>query len=258
MVDVLTSDGVRLHLEVAGSGPPVVLLPGYGAPARSWALQVDALRDRFTVVSVDRRSHGLSERPAFGQRMSRHGKDVADLLDALDLDDVLLVGSSMGSNVALAYVDLFGCRRLRGLVLVDQTPKMVNEDGWELGFVGLTRENVDGWIAAFPMAVSPFHTAPPPEVLALMAEGPPFSVDDTRALLRDHTEADWRDVLPRTTVPVTAIAGRHSPVWPWESSAWMADAAPDGRLVVLDGSGHAPMVEEPEAFNAALVEAASA
>jgi non-heme chloroperoxidase len=258
MPEVRTSDGVLLHVDDVGSGPAVVLLPGYGAPARSWGLQVEALRAEHRVVAVDRRNHGRSERPAFGQRMSRHAKDVADLLDALELDEVLLVGSSMGSNVALAYVDLFGCGRLRGLVLVDQTPKMVNEGDWDLGFFGLTRDTVADWVAAFPAGVEAFHQLPPPEVLALAADGPPFSVDDTRALLRDHTEADWRDVLPRTTVPVTAVAGRHSPVWPWESSAWMAEAAPLGRLVVLEASGHVPMLEEPEAFNAVLRRAAEA
>jgi pimeloyl-ACP methyl ester carboxylesterase len=253
---ITTSDGVRLHVTDEGTGPTVVLLPGYGMPAAGWALQVAALRGSFRVVCVDRRSHGRSDRPAFGHRMSRHGKDVADVLDALELEDVLLVGSSMGSNVALAYVDLFGTSRLRGLVLVDQTPKMVNEDGWDLGFHGLTRDTVDSWLAAFPGDLVPFHTVPPPGVLAVTVDGEPFSVDDTRALLRDHTEADWRDVVQRADVPLLAVAGRHSPTWPWESSAWMAEHAPQGALAVLEESGHVPFHEEPDAFNALLLAAA--
>lgn len=254
---ITTRDGVRLNVIDEGAGPPVVLVAGYGAAARSWSLQVEALRERFRVVAVDRRHHGRSERPARGHRMSRHAADLRDVLDALELDDVLLVGSSMGSNVALAYVETFGCDRLRGLVLVDQTPKMVNETDWELGFFGLTWDNVESWITAFPQELQPFHTVPDADVLARTQDGPDFSVDETRALLRDHTFADWRDVLPCTTVPVTAMAGRHSPVWPWESSAWMAEAAPQGSLVVFDKSGHVPMLEEPEAFNAALTRAAA-
>ena len=255
---VVTSDGVRLHVLDEGRGPAVVLLSGYGAAASSWTLQQRVLRERFRVVAVDRRSHGRSERPSYGHRMSRHGADVRDVLDALDLDDVLLVGSSMGANVALAYVDAFGCDRLRGLVLVDQTPKMVNEGDWQLGFRGLTWDTVDAWVRRFPEGVQAFHTTPDPEVLALAADGPEFSIDETRSLLRDHTCADWRDVLPRTTVPVTAMAGRHSPVWPWESSQWLADAAPDGRFVRFEHSGHVPMLEEPEAFTDALLAAADA
>jgi pimeloyl-ACP methyl ester carboxylesterase len=254
---ITTSDGVGLHVLDEGTGPAVVLLPGYGAAAKSWTLQVEALRDRFRVVAVDRRNHGRSDRPAFGQRMSRHAADLRDVLDALQLDDVLLVGSSMGANVALAYVDPFGCDRLRGLVLVDQTPKMVNEGDWQLGFHGLTWDNVDAWIARFPEGVQAFHSMPDPELLATTLDGPEFSIDETRPLLRDHTCADWRDVLARVSVPVTAMAGRHSPVWPWESAHWMAEAAPDGRLVVFEHSGHAPMLEEPAAFNEALLTAAN-
>jgi pimeloyl-ACP methyl ester carboxylesterase len=257
MAEVLTSDGVHLHVHDVGSGPPVVLLPGYGAPARSWSLQVTALQARHRVVSLDRRSHGRSERPAYGHRMSRHAKDLADVLDALELDEVLLVGSSMGANVALAYVDLVGCVRLRGLVLVDQTPKMVNEDGWDLGLHGLTRDTLEAWLAAFPGGLVPFHRVPPPEVLELAVDGEPFSVDGTRALLRDHAEADWRDVLPRTTVPVLAVAGRQSPVWPCASSEWIAQTAPQGRSVVFEECGHAPHLELPEEFNALLLEAAA-
>jgi pimeloyl-ACP methyl ester carboxylesterase len=253
---VVTSDGVRLHLIDEGAGSPVVLLPGYGAPARAWTLQIEALRPHHRVVAVDRRNHGLSDRPAHGQRMSRHAADLHEVLAALGLTDVLLVGSSMGANIALSYVDLFGTDRLRGMVLVDQTPKMVNDEDWQLGYNGLTWDGAEDWVRAFPAGLNPFRTMPSPEVLEAIAEGPEFSIDDTRDLLRDHTYADWRDVVRRLDVPVTAMAGRHSPVWPWESSQWIAVNAPKGRLVVFEESGHVPMLEEPEAFNTALLEAA--
>lgn len=254
---ITMSDGVRLNVLDEGTGPVIVLLPGYGAPAKAWFLQVAALKDRYRCVSVDRRNHGRSDRPAHGQRMSRHAADVHEVITALELQDVLLVGSSMGANIALAYVDLFGSAALRGLVLVDQTPKMINEDGWDLGFVGLTREGAEQWVRRFPEGVQAIHRMPPPEVLLEASDGPAFSIDDTRDLLRDHTFADWRDVVPRVEVPVTAIAGRQSPIWPWESSAWIADNARDGHLVVIDDCGHAPMLEQPEAFTDALAEAAA-
>ncbi|MCU1603113.1 MAG: alpha/beta hydrolase fold protein [Frankiales bacterium] len=254
---ITTSDGVQLHVRDEGAGRPVVLLPGYGAAGTGWHLQVAALRGGHRVVSVDRRSHGRSDCPEFGQRMSRHGKDVADVLDALELDDVLLVGSSMGANVALAYVDLFGTSRLRGLVLVDQTPKMVNEGDWQLGFHGLTRGTLDAWVTAFPDGLNPFHRLPPLEVLAPVADGPEFSVDGTRALLRDHAEADWRDVVARAAVPLVAVAGRHSPTWPCDHAAWMAEAAPFGECHVFEDSGHVPFLEEPDGFNALLLEVAA-
>lgn len=255
---VTTSDGVRLHVIDEGRGRPMLMIGGYGSPAAGWLSQRSALHDEHRIVTLDRRSHGLSDKPAFGHRMSRHGKDVADVMDELALDDVLLVGASMGSSTVLAYCDLFGTSRLRGVVLVDQTPKMINEGDWELGFTGLKRQGLTAFVDGFPGDLNPFHTMPAPELLAPLVEGPAFSIDDTRDLLRDHAEKDWRDVLPRLDVPVWALAGRHSPVWPWESSAWMAEAAPHGELRVFEASGHAPMLEEPDAFNAVLSEAARA
>jgi non-heme chloroperoxidase len=254
---ITTSDGVSLHVVSHGSGPAVVLVPGYGAPGRAWSWQVRALQAQHQVVTVDQRCHGRSDRPGHGHRLSRLATDLQEVLDALALTEVLLVGSSMGASTCLAYVDLFGCDRLRGLVLVDQTPKVLNEQDWELGFYGLSWDSAPTWLGTFPAGVPvPFHTPPPPEVAAVAVDGPAFSVDDTRDLLRDHTLADWRDVLPRVSVPLTAMAGRHSPFWPWESSAWMARATPHGELVVFEHSGHVPMLEEPDRFNAELLRVA--
>lgn len=258
---VATNDGVGLHVFDGGKrdGPTVVLVAGYGASATSWSLQRDALKDSFRVIMIDRRCHGRSEKVAHGQRVARHGADLANVFEALELDDVLLVGSSMGASTSLAYLDLFGSARLRGVVLVDQTPKMLNEDGWDLGYYGLDRQSLDSFISTFPPPdANPFHTLPAPDALALMSDGTQFSIDDTRALLRNHAEADWRDVVARIEVPLTAMAGRHSPLWPCESSEWMAQTAPLGRSVVLEGSGHVPFLEDPEAFNAALLVAARA
>ena len=249
---VAVADGVRLHVADEGSGPAVVLVGGYGMPGEAWRLQRDHLRQRCRVVTVDRRSHGRSDRPSHGQRISRHAADLAHVLEALDLRDALLVGSSMGASTCLAHADLHGAGRTSALVLVDQTPKLVNEDDWDLGFFGLQRAGLDDWVRSFPDGLNPFHTVPPPELLGLMADGPEFSVDATRALLRNHAEQDWRDVVERLPVPLVAVAGRHSPVWPWQSSAWMAEHAPDGRLEVLEHSGHVPFLEEPAAFNEVL------
>ena len=132
-----TTDDVTLAYTDEGEGRPVVLVHGYTAPASSWALTVDALLEAgYRAIAFDRRAHGESETPAHGQRMARHGRDLGELLAHLDLEDAVVVGASMGGNTFWAYVDQFGPARLRGAVIVDQTPKMLNADGWEYGFYG--------------------------------------------------------------------------------------------------------------------------
>jgi pimeloyl-ACP methyl ester carboxylesterase len=250
---VSTSDGVKLNYTDEGAGPPVVLIGGGGMAASAWGLQREALAHDFRVLALDRRGHGASDTPDHGSRMARHGKDVMDFLDSVELTDVLLIGASMGASVIWSFVDLFGNDRLRGIVSIDQTPKMINEGDWTLGMYDLTWSSLERFVASFPVGYQPFHKVPPPEVLELFTRDPgSFSLDAFRPLLRDHAVQDWRDVLPLVDVPVLVIAGRHSPFWPWESSAFIADQVQKGDLLILEDSGHAPFLEEHEAVNEAL------
>ena len=256
MATITTRDGARLTYLDEGTGSPVVLVGGYGMALGAWGEQAVALQASGNrVVRYDRRGHGTSDVSAHGQRMARHGKDVAEVLDALELDDVVLVGASMGASVIWSYVDLFGTDRLRGIVSIDQTPKMINEGDWSLGFYDLTWDTVNAFVTGFPGGHQPFHQIPPPEILQLlMAERTNFDFDIMRPLLRDHTEADWRDVLPLVDVPVLVITGRHSPLWPCESSLYIADTVPNGKAVICEESGHVPFLEQPEVVNDALVQ----
>ena len=119
-----------------GQGHPVVLIQGYTAPAAAWALTTEALvAAGYRMIAFDRRSHGESETPVFGQRMARHDRDISGLLEHLGLNDATLVGASMGGNAIWAYVDQYGPDRLRAIVIVDQTPKMLNSPDWPYGFL---------------------------------------------------------------------------------------------------------------------------
>lgn len=103
-----TSDRVRLSYTDQGDGPPVVLIAGFTAPAATWYFTEQALLDvGYRVIAFDRRNHGASDAPPYGQRLSRHGKDLHELLDWLSLDAAYLVGGSMGASSIWAYFDLF-------------------------------------------------------------------------------------------------------------------------------------------------------
>lgn len=252
MPDVLTGDGVRLSYLDEGSGSTVLLLGGYLMGAKAWRVQIDALAPNHRVIALDRRHHGEADQPAGGHRLSRHGADVHDAIVALGLDEVLLVGASMGAATIYAYLDVFGTDRLRGVVPIDQSPKMINEDGWELGFYGLTRETVNDFVAGFPGDHNPFHKPTDLALRTMLAGSTLIEHDVVRPLLRNHAEADWRDVFPKVDVPLLAITGRHCPLWPCESSLFIADAAPQGEALVCEESGHVPFLEEPDLVNRAL------
>lgn len=252
MPTFVTSDGAALDYTDEGSGSAVVLIGGYGMGSRAWTLQREALAPTHRVLGFDRRCHGASECSWAGQRLTRHAADLHEFLSELDVEAASLVGASMGASVIWAYCDLFGTDRLSRIVTVDQTPKMVNDEEWDLGFYDLTWDGVHEFVTTFPAGRVPFHIVPPAEVVQLMTGPSNFSFDATRALLRDHTVADWRDVLPRIDVPLLAIAGRHCPFWPPASSEFVAKTVPYGDVVVFEDSGHVPFLEQPEAFNEIL------
>jgi non-heme chloroperoxidase len=261
-VSVTTNDGVRLRVTDEGSGPVVVLLAGYGAPLETWAFQQDALLAAgYRVVSVDRRSHGGSDVPAHGQRMARHGKDLEDVLAALDLREATLVGGSMGASTIWAYVDLFGTERVRGVVSVDQTPRMRNGADWPHGFYGLTDENSGTFFAeTIPPTDRGLPVERQVESFQRLAErlGPDVRLpsglpEGTLPLLRDHAQQDWRDVVARVEVPFLMLAGRESQFWPCEHAAAAVGDSAFGRAVVVEDCGHAMNLDRPDAVNHAVL-----
>ena len=262
MPEILTTDGVRLWAGDDGSGPPVILVAGYTAPAASWAFQVDALTGAgYRAIGLDRRSHGRSEAPWYGQRMARHGKDLHDALTQLDLGPVVLVGGSMGASTIWAYLDLFGTAGVRGIVSIDQTPKMINTEDWPYGFYGLTADVSGTFFAEGIPATGRGRTVDPsaPALQRLIQrvgpEGLPGRLrPETLPLLRDHAQQDWRDVIARVDVPVLLVAGRQSQYWPCEHAEAAVRDVAQGRAVVIEDSGHAVNFDQPDEFDAVLLD----
>ncbi|MFI7543853.1 alpha/beta fold hydrolase [Actinoplanes sp. NPDC049599] len=262
MSTIVTSDGVTLHHTDAGAGQPVVLIAGFTASAETWELQRRALLTAgYRVLGFDRRSHGGSENPAYGQRMARHGKDVHDFLDATGLHEVVLVGGSMGASTIWAYYDLFGADRLRGVVTLDQTPKMVNDEVWPYGFYGLTRDNLGTFFEdgvpdtgrGLPVAESVQRLGRLVEALGRVPQMSDPRAPETWPLLQDHAEQDWRDVVARVSVPSLFIAGRESQLWPCEHATAAASSNSRAGALILEHSGHAVNIDQPDLVNEALL-----
>jgi non-heme chloroperoxidase len=258
-----TGDGVNLSYMEAGDGHPVVLIHGFTAPAAAWALTTDALvAGGYRVIAFDRRSHGDSETAVFGQRMARHGRDIGELLDHLDLNDATLVGASMGGNAIWAYVDQYGSERARAIVIVDQTPKMLNSPDWPYGFYGYNANNAGTFFAnGVPSTGRGRDWAKSASELARLAERlggpPPFrdtAAPETIKLLNDHALQDWRDVVERVPRPVLMIAGRDSQIWPSEHAKAAIAANPFGHAVIIEDSGHSVSFDQPDRFNDLLLE----
>ena len=266
MASFTTDDGVRLDYVQSGdpAGRPVVLIAGFKAAATSWLYQVPALEAAgYRVIAFDRRSHGTSERPATGHTMLRHGQDLDQLLTELDLHDAVLVGGSMGGNTIWSRVQQFGSDRLAGIVIVDQTPRMLNGDDWPYGFYDYDASNVDTLFAAgvpdpgrFGMtSKSPARIGRLLKALAADRSSPSrtFTPDELE-LLGDHARADWRSAIAAAGGPMLFVAGAQSEFWPSAHAAASAALASWGSSVVIEKDGHPANIEQPAKFNAVLLE----
>lgn len=262
MDTIIADDGARLAYTQTGeaAGRPVVLLAGFKAPATSWRYQVEPLAQAgYEVFSVDLRGHGNADHPKSGVTMERRGQDVAQVLEAVDLRNVLLVGGSMGGNTIWSYLSQFGADRIAGIVIVDQTPKMLNTADWSHGYYGYDESNVD---THFVEGIPPTGHGTPvwrrgTRMLRLLKAMKGVDHKLSRgelALLNDHAKADWRPVIEGTDVPVLFVAGAESEHWPLSHAAASAGLAPFGSSAVIPNDGHAANIEQPEAFNRILLD----
>ena len=263
-VQIRSSDGVRLnHLETGDpNGRPVLLVAGFKAAATSWKPQLGALaRAGYRVIAFDRRGHGASDvGPDGSHDMDRHGADVGDAIAALGLEDATLVGQSMGGNSIWALLASGRTAGIRDIVIVDQTPKMLNADDWPYGFYGYDASNVDTLFASgVPdpgrhslRSKGAVRVARLLKSLDLKAMKAGFSAAELE-LLNDHAKRDWRSAVAATPVPVLFVAGRESDFWPCEHAAAAAALTPLGHSAIVEKAGHATNIEQPKAFTAGLL-----
>src|SRR6185436_19265355 len=127
---VTTNDGVVLRYEEAGSGKPLVCIPGWSQTAAQFKHQLSGLSDRYHVIAIDMRGHGESDKPDHGYRIQRLSADVHEFLTANNLRNVTLAGHSMGCSVIWGYWEQFGRDRVNKLILIDQMPMITTNPIW--------------------------------------------------------------------------------------------------------------------------------
>lgn len=130
-------DGERIHVHIAGEGRPIVLLHGWTASHQEWFPFLEALTARHRVYRWDARGHGghrlLCPSEPTATRMAR---DLFNLLQHYDLQDVIAVGHSMGALTLWQYFEDFQGQRLEKVCFIDQSPKLVTDIDWAHGIYG--------------------------------------------------------------------------------------------------------------------------
>ncbi len=255
--------GARIHWESRGEGAPVVLIHGFFLDRRCWDAQVEPLAAAGRrVVRYDVRGFGRSSLPSAGY------SDVADLvglLDALKIDRADLVGLSMGGEIAvdlaLAHPD-----RVAGLVAVDSA---VRGHAWSDDLVARAAAMDEAGGGGDLETAGALFVDTFVHGRAGAGRADPGFVDRVRAIMDGYDYGHFRDPavsedrgdgpepigrLDAIAAPTLVVVGeRDQPDFIAIADRLATDIA-GAKKVVIEGAGHLPNMEQPEAFNRALLE----
>ncbi len=239
-----------MHAVRSGAGPALLLLHGIGSSATSWDRQTGLLADDYALIAPDLRGYGPSPDPDGRASLDDVADDLAALLDG----PTHVVGVSFGALAALALA-----RRhphlVRSLVLADAT----------LGRGALAPADRERWIAERYALGDHLQERAEERAHEIAAPGAPACVIEEiarnmrrvrpagyRAVTDIIAVTDARPWLANVTVPVLVMCGEHDGVVGLALSESIAEAIPGARLATIPGAGHAPQVERPAAFAAAV------
>jgi len=248
-------DDLDLYTQTQGEGETVVLLHGFPWTHRIWETLVRSLAREYRVLAPDLRGMGASRASAGPYLMEQLAGDTAALLDALGIERATIVGHSLGGYVALAFARMYDARVAR-LALV--TSRLA-ADAPELA---RSRRELAARIEE-EHAVDAVLDTMLPRLFA--PRSPAALVESARAIARENSPAglaavlrgmamrdDARDIAAELGMPVVVIAGAEDPNLSLAEARDQADAFPNADLVVLEGAGHMPMLEDPAALERAI------
>ena len=261
---------VSLHVDdTGGTGRPVVLIHGWPLSGESWSEQVAPLSAAgYRVVTYDRRGFGRSDKPSGGFDYDTLAEDLSNVLDELDLNDVTLVGFSMGGGEIARYVSKHGESRLHSVVFAAAVPPYLkktddNPDGplddetaaqIEAGLRADRTTFFDGFMTNF-FSADGVLTVSESQRQEAIRQAHQSDQDAALGCMNAWATTDFRQDLPKVTVPTLVIHGDSDATVPLEGSGARTHVAiPHSQLVVVPEGPHGVNVSHADAFNTALLE----
>jgi len=264
---ITTADGVQLYYKDWGpkDGPVVTFSHGWPLSSDSWESQMLFLASEgYRVVAHDRRGHGRSSQPWEGNDMDHYADDLAAVIDALDLQDVTLVGFSTGGGEVARYIGRHGTERVKKAVLVSAVPPMMlktadNPGGLPLEvFDGIRKASLEDRAQLYlDLASGPFYGFNRPGAKVSQglidnwrAQGLQAGHKNTYDSIAAFSATDFRGDLKKFDVPTLVIHGDDDQIVPLDSSGKASAALiKDAKLIVYPGAPHGLTDTHKERFN---------
>jgi pimeloyl-ACP methyl ester carboxylesterase len=240
-------DGTKIHYEVHGSGPPLILTHGYSSTSAMWHGQIDALSKRHRLIVWDMRGHGQSDYPddpsAYSEALTVG--DIAALLDEVGAAKAVVGGLSLGGYMSLAFYRAHP-ERVRALLIIDTGPGFKKDDARE------------AWNKRAHDTADRFEQHGLDVLKSASRERSSVSHRDASGLARAArgmlTQRDARviELLPEINVPSLVVVGADDTPF-LAASDYMAAKIPGAKKAVIPAAGHAVNIDQPQAFIDAVV-----
>ena len=259
-MNVIERNAVR-RTGLAGA-QPIVFVHGFGCDQQMWRDVAPHFEASHDVVAYDLTGSGRSDVSAYDRvrhgTLSGHGDDLIEILAALDLSGVILIGHSVGGAIAVLAAN-GAPERVAKLVLVGPSPSYIDEGDYHGGFsaedieelLETVETNFLGWSRQMaPALMGMEQSAEKQERLAeSFCRNEPHIA---KHFARVTFEADMREPMSKVAQPTLILFTRDDPVVPQEVGPWFGENMRDATLVQLDVDGHCPHVSAPTQTLAAI------
>jgi non-heme chloroperoxidase len=261
---------IEIYYEDHGSGQPVVLIHGYPLDGSSWEKQTAVLLDAGKrVITYDRRGFGKSDKPTTGHDYDTYTADLSALVSALDLQDAVLVGFSMGTGEVVRYLSRYGSHRVAKAVFIGSLqPFMLKTDDNPSG--GMSQTDVDGMLDTIAADRYAFFTGflqnfykTDENLGSRISEEALRNSWQLATNISPYTSVwavatwftDWRADIDKIDVPALIMHGTGDVNVPIDiTSRVLAKMLPSATYIEIEGAPHGMLWTHGEEINKALLD----
>lgn len=260
MEELITSDNTKIYYKVKGQGVPIIFIHGFSENHSCFRIQERVLSKKYKIITYDLRGHGQSDRVDKGLNLERFARDLKELIDHLQLEDVTLVGWSMGASIIFEYIRNFGLQGLSKICIIDKTPKLINDNTWKLGLYHGSYTREDGirdlnlikrdWMdfgEGFIKTMAPYFNGDQMEIAKekLKLNDPKVMYSMWESMI----EEDYRCILEKISIPTLILFGEKSTLYSIKTGEYLRDNIKDSQLIVFKDCTHLLVLENPIKFN---------
>ena len=265
MDHMISSDKSKIYYKIRGQGRPIIFIHGFSENHSCFRIQERVLSKEYKIITYDLRGHGQSNNEERDINLKRLSLDLKELIDHLQLENVNLVGWSLGAYIIFEYIKNFGVEKLSKICIIDKGPKMLNDNSWKLGLYHgkyslqdseKDLEHIkDDWLDFaynFIHRMAPYFNHDQMEIARNK-----LSLNNPRVMYsiwKSMVQEDYRQVIKQISIPCLILFGGKSTLYSLQTGEYLKDNIRDSQLLIFENCTHLLVLENPIKFNKVLKE----